>query len=70
MRCVVIAASSSGSGVIPTKGYSCNKADGLVCDSMTQKCVALGKEGDACSSDQSGEAGVGDARRFGREGGQ
>lgn len=47
--------SSSSSGDIPNKGYSCDKASGLVCESMTQKCTALAKEGDACASDQSCE---------------
>jgi hypothetical protein len=42
---------SSSTGDVPTKGYSCNKADGLVCDSKTEACVPLGKEGDTCSSD-------------------
>jgi hypothetical protein len=35
---------------VPPKGYSCDKASGLRCDSSTEKCVALGKEGDSCTT--------------------
>ncbi|MGZ3418230.1 MAG: hypothetical protein ACXVEF_19405 [Polyangiales bacterium] len=41
---------SSTSMDVPPKGYSCNKASGLRCDSTTEKCVALAKEGESCTS--------------------
>jgi len=36
---------------IPPKGYSCDVASGIRCDSNTGKCTALGKVGDPCSYD-------------------
>ena len=41
-----------GSGGTPTMGFSCNVADGVYCDSTSQKCTALAATGQACQQDQ------------------
>jgi len=40
---------SGGDETIPTKGYLCNTADGLTCDSQSGACEALGAVGEPCS---------------------
>ena len=47
----------SSSGAPPTMGYICDEADGLYCDSDSEKCVAMRPIGAACSySDRCVEA--------------
>jgi hypothetical protein len=41
-----------GSGKTPTMGVTCNVADGVYCDSTSQKCTALAATGQACQQDQ------------------
>ncbi len=41
--------SSSGTTDVVARGYMCNVADGLRCDSATSKCVAIAKLGEACA---------------------
>lgn len=40
------------SGMLPGMGYTCDVADGVYCDSTTQKCTALVATGQTCTGNQ------------------
>jgi hypothetical protein len=43
---------SLSSGMVPGMGYTCDVADGVYCDSNTQKCTALAMTGQTCNGNE------------------